>query len=122
MIVNPVKFQAMVINRFRKVENKYEMYIGNKKMTLEHSVRLLGIQIDKQLNFDNHVSTIWKKAGSLLNAIGTLRKDIGFPEKNASLEAFAFSNFNYCPLVWHFTSMTSWPTILTRPDIVPFAG
>ena len=23
------------------------------------------------------------------------------------IEAFVFSNFNYCPLVWHFTSMTS---------------
>ena len=36
-----------------------------------------------------------------------LRKYIGFPEKKALIEAFVFSNFNYCPLVWHFTSMTS---------------
>ena len=27
--------------------------------------------------------------------------------KKAFLEAFVFSSFNYCPLVWHFTSMTS---------------
>ena len=58
MIVNPVKFQAMVIKRFGKMENKNEMYIDNKKMTLEHSVKLLGIQIEKQLNLDNYVSTI----------------------------------------------------------------
>ena len=25
----------------------------------------------------------------------------------ALMEAFVFSNFNYCPLAWHFTSMTS---------------
>ena len=81
MIVNPVKFQAMVIKRFGKMENKNEKYIDNKKMTLEHSVKLLGIQIEKQLNLDNYVSTIWKKAGSLLNAIGTLRKYIAFLEK-----------------------------------------
>ena len=36
-----------------------------------------------------------------------LKKYIGFPEKNALIEAFVFSNFNYCPLIWHFTSMTS---------------
>ena len=42
MIVNPGKFQAMVINRFGKMENKHEMYIENKKIT-EHSVKLLGI-------------------------------------------------------------------------------
>ena len=38
MIVNPGKFQAMIINRFGKMENKHEMYIDNKKITSEHSV------------------------------------------------------------------------------------
>ena len=34
MIVNPGKFQAMIINRFGKMENKHD----NKKITSEHSV------------------------------------------------------------------------------------
>ena len=96
----------MITNRFGKMENKSEIYIDNKIVTSEHSVKLLGIEIDNQLNFDNHVSTLCKKAGSQLNAIGRLRKYIGFPGKKALIEAFVFSNFNYCPLVWHFTSMT----------------
>ena len=89
------------------MENKHEMYIENKKITSEHSVRLLGIEIDNQLNVDNHVSALCKKASSQLNAIGKLRKCIGFPEKKVLIEAFVFSNFNYCPLVRHFTSMRS---------------
>ena len=44
---------------------------------------------------------------SRFSAIGRLRKHIGFPEKKALKEAFVFSNFNYCPLVWYFTSMRS---------------
>ena len=61
LIVNPGKFQALVIYRFRRMENKHEMYIANKKITSELSVRLLGIEIHIQLNFDNHVSTYPKK-------------------------------------------------------------
>ena len=48
-----------------------------------------------------------QKVGSQLNAIGRLRKYIGFPEKKALIEAFVYSNFNYCPLAWHFASMRS---------------
>ena len=105
MIVNPGKFQAMVINRYGKLENKHEMYIDDKKLTSEHAVELLGIEIDNQLNFDNNVLTMCKEAAYQLNAIGRLRKYIGFPEKNTLIEAFVFSNFS--PLVWHFPSITS---------------
>ena len=64
------------------MENKHEMYIDNKKKTSEHFVKLLSIEIDNQLNFDNNVPKLCKKAGSELNAIGRLRKHIGFPEIN----------------------------------------
>ena len=74
------------------MENKHEMFIENKKITSEHSVRLLGIEIDNQLNFDNHISTLCKKAGSQLNTVGKLRKYIGFLEKgyDRSLCIFKF--------------------------------
>ena len=62
MIVNPGKFQAVIINRFGKMENKHEMYIDNKKTTSEHSVKSLGIEIDNQLKFDIHVLTLCRKA------------------------------------------------------------
>ena len=107
MIVNPGKFQAMVMNRCGKLENKHEKYIDNNKLTSEQAVKLLVIEIDNQLNFDNDVSKICKEAGYQLNAIGRLRKYIGFPGKKTLIGAFAFSSFNYCPLVWHFPFMTS---------------
>ena len=55
MIVNPGKFQAMIINRFGKMENKHEMYIDKKKIASGDSVELLGIEIDNQLKFGNYV-------------------------------------------------------------------
>ena len=58
MIVNPGNFQAMIINKFRRMENIHEMYSDNKIIAIEHSVKLLGIEIDNHLKFDNHVSTL----------------------------------------------------------------
>ena len=58
----------MVINRFGKMKNKHEMYIENKKIRSEDSVRLLVTEID------NQVSTLCKKASFQLNAISSLRK------------------------------------------------
>ena len=37
------------------------MYIENQNITSEHSVKLVGIDKDNQLNFDNHISTLYKK-------------------------------------------------------------
>ena len=58
------------------------MHIENKKITSEHSVTLLGIEMENQQNFENHVSTLCKKAGSQLTAIGRLRKYVGFPKRS----------------------------------------
>ena len=33
-----------------------------------------------------------------------MHKYIGFQEMKMLLDSFIFSNFNYCPLVWHFCS------------------
>ena len=32
---------------------------------------------------------------------------MGFKEKEVLLDSFVYSNFNYCPLVWHFYSSKS---------------
>ena len=63
------------------MENKHEMHIEKKKITSENFVKLLGIEIDNQLNFDNHVSTLCKKAGSQLNTIGRLKNIFVFLKK-----------------------------------------
>ena len=36
----------MVINRFGKMENRHQIYIDDKKLTPEHSVKLRGIEMD----------------------------------------------------------------------------
>ena len=42
-----------------------------------------------------------------LNAINRLQRFMGKDQKEAHINSFIFSNFNYCPLVWHFCSCKS---------------
>ena len=42
-----------------------------------------------------------------LNALGRLQKYMGKPEKVAIVNCFIYANFNYCPLVWHFSTCES---------------
>ena len=50
MVVNPDKFQCVIINRLEKLKNSYESLIDNHKIESENSVTLLSIEIDNNLN------------------------------------------------------------------------
>ena len=80
MVVNPDKFQSIIINRLGKLKNSYEILIDNHKIHLENSVTLLGIEIENKLNFGKHVTTVCQKAGRQLNALSRIHKYIGFQE------------------------------------------
>ena len=104
MIVNPKKFQAIIINRQNRSNHKYCLTINNVEIKSKESVTLLGIEIDNKLNFEKHVSTICKKANNQLNAISRRGTVLGQKEKEILINSFAYSNFNYGPLIWHFTT------------------
>ena len=69
MVVNPHKFQSVIINRLGKLKNSYELLIDNHKIDSENSVTLLGIEIDNKLNFGEHVTTVCQKVGRQLYII-----------------------------------------------------
>ena len=77
------------------------------KIETKNTVKLLGITIDNQLNFDEHISELCKKASMQLNTISCLHRFMGKEQKEALINGFIFSSFNYCPLVWHFCSCKS---------------
>ena len=74
------------------------------KIETTNSVDLLGIHIDNKLTFDDHIFTLCNKTSMQLNAIGRLKHYLGKKELEVIVNSFIYSNFNYCPLVWHFSS------------------
>ena len=79
MIVNPDKFQAMLLEK-RNENNKLCLKINNQTIKTTNCVKLLGINIDCKLNFDSHNSDLCKKTSMELNALNRLRAFIGNKE------------------------------------------
>ena len=105
MIVNPDKFKAIVLTKARQDTSGISINLRDHCITSEESVSLLGITIDCRLSFDKHVSTLCRKAASQLSALKRLRPFIENEKTRRILvQAFVLSNFNYCPLVWYFTT------------------
>ena len=77
MTVNPKKFQAIIINRHNRSNRNCCLTINASEIKSKESVTLLGIEIDNKLNFEEHVSTICKKANNQLNAISRIGAVLG---------------------------------------------
>ena len=57
------------------------MKLGNKIRAASSSVKLLGVQIDDQLNVNLHISNICRSAANQLNALIRLKRFLDFEEK-----------------------------------------
>ena len=86
MVVNPDKFQSIIINRLEKLKDSCKLLTDNHKTNLENSVILLGIKIDNKLNFEKHVTALYQKAGHQLNALSRIHRYIGFQEMKMLLD------------------------------------
>ena len=95
--VNPDKFQAVIVKR-----NSDTFNIDGNQVTSKKSIKLLVINIDNKLSFEEHVSSLCKEASNHLHKISRLHKYLGFKEKEVLINSFVYANFNYCPLIWPF--------------------
>ena len=106
-ITNPDKFQAVVLNKKRSYLTNTNFQVDNQVIKSVSSVELLGIQLDDKLNFNLQISKIFKSAANQLNALIRLKQFLSFHAKEILINSYIISNFNYCPLVWMFSSAQS---------------
>ena len=107
MIANPEKLHALLIKKDQTNTSRDNFNIQGKTFKSEETVKLLGIHLDYKLNFEQHISKLCRKAASQLNVLKRLKRFIGFNEKKFLAQSFVYSNFDYCPLVWYFSSAKS---------------
>ena len=104
MIANPDKFKAIILSKGKLNTTDITFNFKGQNISAKKEVDLLGITIDNKLTFETHISSLCCKAAGQLNALKRLSYYIPVETRKILVEAFIFSNFNYCPLVWYFST------------------
>ena len=68
---------------------------------------VLGIQIDNNLKFENHIKSLCSKASQKLQALQRFSNLLDTQKKNLLFSSIIKSHFSYCQLVWMFCSRRS---------------
>ena len=78
--------------------------VGNEVIWESQAEKLLGMTVDKNLNFNLHLKTLCKKANQKVSALARIVRILPFQKRRLILKTFIESQFSYCPLVWMFCS------------------
>ena len=106
MQANPDKFQAIAVGN--KTHAKTPVFkIDSAEITCDEVVKLLGIDIDYQLNFNYYIKNICRKASQQLNVLKRIGCFLSKLNKLTIFHTFILSNFNFCPLAWHFCNKSN---------------
>ena len=100
---NQAKFQAMILHNHPDLSD-ISLCVNDMNIPLKSCVKLLGVFIDYELNFSDHVTYLCKRASRQLNAVRRVAK---YLKKDCLMKLFyalVISNFSYYATVWHFCS------------------
>ena len=107
MILNTGKFQAIFFDKDKRNHTNRTINIKQKEIKPVAKVKLVRIEIDDRPNFNHHINNICKSASNQLNALIRLKHLLGFKKRKVLVNTFVMSNFNYCYLIWNFSSAQS---------------
>ena len=98
---NQGKCHLLVVDRNHKLfsSNSY-IYLENAFLENEESVKLLGVKIDQNLDFKEHINCLLKEGNKKLHAIMRISKYLNEDKLKLIMRTFIESQFNYCPLIW----------------------
>ena len=97
----------MILKIKKAIADDVDIIVNDAMLNLTDDMTVLGITIDSQLNFNVHVSNMCNKAGRQLNVLQRLKGSLDCSSRCSIYKSFIMSNFNYCPVVWMFTSKSS---------------
>ena len=102
-------------NQMKTNKDKYHLLSNKERVTMKiveteikssNCEKLLGIKIDSNLIFNEHLNNIICKTSHKTNALFRVAPYVNESKKRILINSFFWSQFSYCPLMWMFHSHT----------------
>ena len=106
MKANPSKFEFMIMSS-ENIEPQILTISDEVCLQSQTDVKVLGITVDYRLTFNEHIRICTLKAARQLNALSRISKYLDTKSKSVLYHSFIASNFNYCPIFWHFCGVVN---------------
>ena len=87
MTVNPDKFQAILLEKWKSDHTDQRIVVDNQNIKVVLFAELLGIEIDDKLNFNLYNSNIYRSTTNQLNTF-RLKRFLGFKEKKILISSY----------------------------------
>jgi hypothetical protein len=100
--VNCDKYQGMLLG-YKNKERTVNINIGGENVEQAQSIKILGVNLDEQLNFSYHISEICKRVSKQVGILYRLRNLIPPSAKLHLYKSAIMPHLTYCHLVWHFS-------------------
>ena len=97
MKANPEKFQFMILSK--KVNQPQNLSANTFTTDESDEVELVGLTVDKELNFSEHIDKLCRNAQYKLHALREIRNYLSLEKAKMLCNAFIDSQFNYAPLI-----------------------
>ena len=99
MKVNPEKCHVILSSNAQR-----EICFANASIESSPGEKLLGITLDSELKFEEHINKICNIVNKKLNALHLIGSHTSLEKRKMLLRTLIESQFNYCPLIWMFHS------------------
>ena len=91
--VNATKTQAMTLGKSRY---PYNLFIGDKSIEIEPTLKILGITLDRDLSFKPHVAIMLKKAYAKIAALRRIKRLVPSDDMISLYKAYVLPRLEYC--------------------------
>ena len=97
MQANPEKIQFIIFDKERQPRTLQL----NHNVTIQSvsNLKLLGVNINVELNFNHHIALLCNTDGRQINALSRLSNVLNVDTKILNLQSFILSHFMYCCII-----------------------